>query len=241
MDKIETLTKMIMELFKTVKSHTKAPYEGLTVHEISNPVKELQEDKLIEVLKKIESYGKLDDINVTGLDFLAVLDYKFPNYYDLLEFFYIPEVFLQEHSFEYFIIKYNIFCYFTDLEDVNLIDLLDDYPGFDEIIRPYVELYKKIDDFKESIPNHRKARYGIQLEIMTEIMCLIYQSRYGDDYNQLFNIVDDWINDCDEKMSLNGINSWFYHSGQERRKIVAMLDNYIYDGLKGKKVIEGLI
>ena len=238
MDKIETLTKMIMELFKTVKSHTKAPYEGLTVHEINNPVKELEEDKLIEVLKKIESYGKLDDINVTGLDFLAVLDYKFPNYYDLLEFFYIPEVFLQEHSFEYFIIKYNIFCYFTDLEDVNLIDLLDDYPGFDEIIRPYVELYKKIVNFKESIPNHRKARYGIQLEIMTEIMCLIYQSRYGDDYNQLFNIVDDWINDCDEKMSLNGINSWFYHSGQERRKIVAMLDNYIYDGLKGKKVIE---
>ena len=238
MDKIETLTKMIMELFKTVKSHAKAPYEGLTVHEISNPVKELQEDKLIEVLKKIESYGKLDDINVTGLDFLAVLDYKFPNYYDLLEFFYIPEVFLQEHSFEYFIIKYNIFSYFTDLEDVDLVDLLDDYPGFDEIIRPYVELYKKIDDFKESIPNHRKARYGIQLEIMTEIMCLIYQSRYGDDYNQLFNIVDDWINDCDEKMSLNGINSWFYHYGQERRKIVAMLDNYIYDGLKGKKVIE---
>ena len=238
MDKIETLTKMIMELFKTVKSHTKAPYEGLTVHEISNPVKELHEDKLTEVLKKIESYGKLDDINVTGLDFLAVLDYKFPNYYDLLEFFYIPEVFLQEHSFEYFIIKYNIFTYFTDLEDVNLIDLLDDYPGFDEIIRPYVELYKKIVNFKESIPNHRKARYGIQLEIMTEIMCLIYQSRYGDDYNQLFNIVDDWINDCDEKMSLNGINSWFYHYGQERRKIVAMLDNYIYDGLKGKKVIE---
>ena len=238
MDKIETLTKMIMELFKTVKAHTKAPYEGLTVHEINNPVKELEEDKLIEVLKKIESYGKLDDINVTGLDFLAVLDYKFPNYYDLLEFFYIPEVFLQEHSFEYFIIKYNILCYFTDLEDVNLIDLLDDYPGFDEIIRPYIELYKKIVNFKESIPNHRKARYGIQLEIMTEIMCLIYQSRYGDDYNQLFNIVDDWINDCDEKMSLNGINSWFYHSGQERRKIVAMLDNYIYDGLKGKKVIE---
>ena len=100
MDKIETLTKMIMELFKTVKSHTEAPYEGLTVHEINNPVKELEEDKLIEVLKKIESYGKLDDINVTGLDFLAVLDYKFPNYYDLLEFFYIPEVFLQEHSFE---------------------------------------------------------------------------------------------------------------------------------------------
>ena len=238
MDKIETLAKMIMELFKTVKAHTKVPYEGLTVHEISNPVKELQEDKLIEVLKKIESYGKLDDINVTGLDFLAVLDYKFPNYYDLLEFFYIPEVFLQEHSFEYFIIKYNIFSYFTDLEDVNLIDLLYDYPGFDEIIRPYVELYKKIDNFKGSIPNHRKARYGIQLEIMTEIMCLIYQSRYGDDYNQLFNIVDDWINDCDEKMSLNGINSWFYHYGQERRKIVAMLDNYIYDGLKGKKVIE---
>ena len=238
MDKIETLAKMIMELFKTVKAHTKVPYEGLTVHEISNPVKELQEDKLIEVLKKIESYGKLDDINVTGLDFLAVLDYKFPNYYDLLEFFYIPEVFLQEHSFEYFIIKYNIFSYFTDLEDVDLIDLLDDYPGFDEIIRPYVELYKKIDNFKGSIPNHRKARYGIQLEIMTEIMCLIYQSRYGDDYNQLFNIVDDWINDCDEKMSLNGINSWFYHYGQERRKIVAMLDNYIYDGLKGKKVIE---
>jgi hypothetical protein len=238
MDKIETLTKMIMELFKTVKAHTKAPYEGLTVHEISNPVKELHEDKLIEVLKKIESYGKLDDINVTGLDFLAVLDYKFPNYYDLLEFFYIPEVFLQEHSFEYFIIKYNILCYFTDLEDVNLIDLLDDYPGFDEIIRPYIELYKKIVNFKESIPNHRKARYGIQLEIMTEIMCLIYQSRYGDDYNQLFNIVDDWINDCDEKMSLNGINSWFYHHGEERRKIVAMLDNYIYDGLKGKKVIE---
>ena len=238
MDKIETLAKMIMELFKTVKAHTKVPYEGLTVHEISNPVKELQEDKLIEVLKKIESYGKLDDINVTGLDFLAVLDYKFPNYYDLLEFFYIPEVFLQEHSFEYFIIKYNIFTYFTDLEDVDLVDLLDDYPGFDEIIRPYIELYKKIDNFKGSIPNHRKARYGIQLEIMTEIMCLIYQSRYGDDYNQLFNIVDDWINDCDEKMSLNGINSWFYHSGQERRKIVAMLDNYIYDGLKGKKVIE---
>ena len=238
MDKIETLTKMIMELFKTVKSHTKAPYEGLTVHQISNPVKELHEDKLTEVLKKIESYGKLDDINVTGLDFLAVLDYKFPNYYDLLEFFYIPEVFLQEHSFEYFIIKYNIFTYFTDLEDVDLVDLLDDYPGFDEIIRPYVELYKKIVNFKESIPNHRKARYGIQLEIMTEIMCLIYQSRYGDDYNQLFNIVDDWINDCDEKMSLNGINSWFYHYGQERRKIVAMLDNYIYDGLKGKKVIE---
>ena len=238
MDKIETLAKMIMELFKTVKAHTKVPYEGLTVHQISNPVKELEEDKLIEVLKKIESYGKLDDINVTGLDFLAVLDYKFPNYYDLLEFFYIPEVFLQEHSFEYFIIKYNIFSYFTDLEDVDLVDLLDDYPGFDEIIRPYIELYKKIDNFKGSIPNHRKARYGIQLEIMTEIMCLIYQSRYGDDYNQLFNIVDDWINDCDEKMSLNGINSWFYHSGQERRKIVAMLDNYIYDGLKGKKVIE---
>ena len=238
MDKIETLTKMIMELFKTVKAHTKAPYEGLTVHEISKPVKELEEDKLIEVLKKIESYGKLDDINVTGLDFLAVLDYKFPNYYDLLEFFYIPEVFLQEHSFEYFIIKYNIFTYFTDLEDVDLVDLLDDYPGFDEIIRPYIELYKKIDNFKGSIPNHRKARYGIQLEIMTEIMCLIYQSRYGDDYNQLFNIVDDWINDCDEKMSLNGINSWFYHHGEERRKIVAMLDNYIYDGLKGKKVIE---
>ena len=46
----------VMELFKTVKAHTKAPYEGLTVHEISNPVKELQEDKLIE---KVE-YSELD-------------------------------------------------------------------------------------------------------------------------------------------------------------------------------------
>ena len=238
MDKIETLTKMIMELFKTVKSHTKAPSDGLIVHELRNPVKELEEVKLTEVLKKIDSYGRLDDINVIGLDFLAVLDYKFPNYYDLLEFYYIPEVFFQEHSFEYFIIKYNILCYFTDLEDIDLVDLLDDYPGFDDIIRPYIELDKEISGFKENIPNHRKARYGIQYEIMTSILFIIYQSKYGDNYDQLYNIIYDWINDGEEIMCLNGIKSWFYSYGQDRRKIIIILENYLDDGLKGKKVIE---
>lgn len=238
MDKIETLTKMIMELFKTVKAHTKAPYDGLIVHELHRPVKELEVDKLKEVLKKIESYGKLDDIKVTDLDFLAVLDYKFPNYYYLLEFYYLPDIFLQEHPFEYFIIKYNILSYFTDLQDIKLVDLLYEYPGFDEIISPYVNLTKEINKFKESIPNNRKALYGIQLEIMTEIMFLIYQSKYGDNYDQLYNIIYDLFDDFEEKMNLNGIHSWFYFYGADRKKIITMLDNYLDDGLKGKKVIE---
>lgn len=237
MDKIETLSHMIINLFNVVKTQAKIPLEGIMVDRISNPVTELEENKLTEVLKKIESYGKLDDINVIGLDFLAIIDSKYPNFYDLLEFFYIPDVFLQEHSIECFIIKLNILNFFTDLNNIKLIDLMDDYPGIDLILSPYIKLDKEIRRFERKI--HRmNCHYGSQLEVMTELMFLIYQSRYGNNYDQLYNIIYSWINDCDEEMSINGIKSWFYNYGKDRKKIISFLDNYIYDGLNGKKVIE---
>ena len=233
MSDIETLADMIINLYNNYKLKTGNTYYGMTVYKAHQP-NSLDKNKLLIVLQEIDKFNKLDSINIKNLNIACFINFYYDNFYDILEYLYIPEFFFEDDRLKYYAIKYQMFdvvekdIYHEEAKEKNL-DF--NYYFYDLL---YMKEYLKT--FEESIPMKLKARYGMEVSNMTKFLIIIYHTNYGNDFNKLNDILLEFLNTYMDEMDLNGINSWY--SGKDRDKYILFLEHYLNNSLNIKKVLK---
>ena len=244
MSNIETMSHMIMNLYDEVKSKDVEPMADLYAFKLKESEKALDFNKLTKVLEKIDSYGKLNTINTDLLILATLVDYKYGDFYEILEYYFIPEVFYNENKIKYYLIKFNIVKFFTDFESVHIQDLFYEFRGIKKYLLEDTKAFKYQQNFERYLPIDMRAKYSIEVDNMINILIVIYSVIWGTDYSKLDSILLQFMDDYQEEMKLHGVDSWYQHWGFEQRKInnrfkyVLFLEHYLIDRLNEKKEIK---
>ncbi len=234
MSDIETLAIMINNLYKCYKARCSDNYNGMAVYKALYPNHQIDNDKLLETLYKINQYNKLDTINIENLNIACLINLYYDNFYDILQYMYIPEVLKEENRLKYYIIKYNMVnvvvhnFYKEEAKEKNInIDhyFVDEY---------YIQDYQ--NKFEENIPVNLKARYGMEADNMIKLMIIIYYVNYGNDFEKLNDILLAFLIEYMDEMDIHGIKSWY--SGKNREDYILFIEHYLNNSLKSKKVLK---
>ncbi len=234
MNDIETLANMIINLYKCYKARCSDNYHGMAVYKALYPNYQIDYQKLLETLYKIDVNNRLDTINIQNLNIACLINLYYDNFYDILEYMYIPEVLVKENRLKYYLIKYNMVnvvvhdFYKEEAKEKNIpIDhyFLDEY---------YIQEYQK--KFEDSIPIKLKSKYGMEVDNMIKIMIIIYYVNYGNDLSKLDDILLNFLMEYMDEMDMHGINSWY--SGKNREDYMLFIEHYLNNSLKSKKVLK---
>ena len=236
MSDIKTLSHMIIDLYKTAKNGENEPLPGVYAYSERERIKEIDSNRLIETLEKIDKYNKLDELNINNLYLATLISYKYSNFYEILEYFCIPEVLSKENRIKYYIIKYNMFYFFSDKDSVTFKDMFYGY-DVDKYLHDVIDIQEYKDKFEDSIPTNMKAKYSIEVDNMVDLLLIIYSCNYDNNYEKLNSLLLEFINEYMEEMDLHGIKSW-YHYRTNREEYIMFLEHYLNNGLNDKKVIK---
>ena len=233
MSDIETLADMIINLYNNYKLKTGNTYNGMTVYKAHYP-NSLDKDMLLTQLREIDSLNKLDSINIKNLNIACFINFYYDNFYDILEYLYIPDFLIEDDRLKYYTIKYQLFGvvekdFYRDEAKKKNLDF--NYYFYDLL---YMKDY--LEKFEDNIPMNLKGRYGMEVANMTKLLIIIYYTNYGNDLNKLDNILLDFLNVYMDEMDINGINSWY--SGKDRDKYILFLEHYLNNSLNNKKMIK---